>query len=243
MIKYCNSLLMYCLFLIVFCSAFILKNERTELKINNNNNNNIAFHRKNYNAVLSKVISEKQRIKAVNVADVSLQIQKADSLLYYSLVNQIFPAWYETPWDFNGISNIPGEGEIACGYFVSTTLKHIGFNLNRYKVAQQAASVIIEAICGKKHQKRFGSKEDIIAHLSIQKDGLYLVGLDYHVGFLQVKQGQVYFIHSDYFNVKVVKELAVESTGFSATNNYVLGAISGNRALLLKWLNGTRVYQ
>lgn len=238
MIKYCNSLLLCCLFLIVFCSSAILIKENPEVELEKTN---IVFHRKNYNAILKKVTAENQKIKAVN--NIDMRIQKADSLLYNSLVNQIFPAWYETPWDFNGISNVPGEGEIACGYFVSTTLKHIGFNLNRYKVAQQAASVIIEAICGKKNQKRFGSKESIVAYLSARNDGLYVVGLDYHVGFLQVKEGKVYFIHSDYFNVKVVKELAIESTGFSATNSYVLGEISGNKELLLKWLNGTRVYQ
>jgi len=36
------------------------------------------------------------------------------------LVEEIFPAWSGTPWDFNGISQTPGEGEIACGYFVSS---------------------------------------------------------------------------------------------------------------------------
>ncbi len=36
-----------------------------------------------------------------------------------------------------GHTAVPKEGEIACGYFVSTTLLHMGVPLNRYKIAQQ----------------------------------------------------------------------------------------------------------
>ena len=54
------------------------------------------------------------------------------------LVNEIIPHWYGTEWDFNGYTAVPNQGVIACGYFVSTTLLHMGINVNRYKMAQQA---------------------------------------------------------------------------------------------------------
>ncbi|WMJ72126.1 hypothetical protein RCC89_02925 [Cytophagaceae bacterium ABcell3] len=38
------------------------------------------------------------------------------------LVNKLIPYWYGTKWDFEGHTDVPGKGEIACGYFVSTTL-------------------------------------------------------------------------------------------------------------------------
>ena len=217
-----------------------------EVNIEQENYNNVdeiklQLDRKNYKNSLQKMEVEKGRIAAIESA--ATKFKKGDSLLYQCLIQDVFPAWYETPWDFNGISDVPGEGEIACGYFVSTTLKHVGFNLNRYKVAQQAASVIIEAICSNDHINRFGLKEGIIDFLSEKENGLYVVGLDFHVGFLQVENGKVHFIHSDYFNVKVVKELAIESTGFSATNAYVLGSLTGNRKLIQKWFNGQRIYK
>lgn len=54
------------------------------------------------------------------------------------LLNKIIPHWYGTEWDFNGYTSIPNQGVIACGYFVSTTLEHIGIVINRYHLAQQA---------------------------------------------------------------------------------------------------------
>ena len=59
------------------------------------------------------------------------------------LQTDIFPAWYGTTWDFNGISQTPGEGKIACGYFVSTCLRDAGFNVPRIRMAQQPSQRII----------------------------------------------------------------------------------------------------
>lgn len=163
-------------------------------------------------------------------------------LLYKTLVDSIFPMWYGASWDFNGISNIPGQGEIACGYFVSTTLKHAGFNLNRYRLAQQAATVIITELVGRKNTSKHHSSDAILKHLKKQKDGLYVVGLDYHVGFLIVEDNVTYFCHSDYVNLKTVREKATDSHAFNSTNLYVLGEITHNPTLMNKWLSKTKIY-
>lgn len=63
-------------------------------------------------------------------------LNEASTYLTEKLLNTIVPHWYGTKWDYNGHTNIPGEGLIACGYFVSTTMKHVGFNLNRFRLAQ-----------------------------------------------------------------------------------------------------------
>ena len=145
------------------------------------------------------------------------------------------PQWYGTPWAFDGISEAPRKNYIACGYFVSTTLKHVGFNLNRYKLAQQAASVVIDVLCG--NNKAYSTDKSALINKLKAKNGnrLYVVGLDYHVGFIAVQNNEVYFIHSDYFKNKVVKEFAFKSQGFSATNSYVYGEITNNSSLLNKW--------
>ena len=54
------------------------------------------------------------------------------------LVDKIIPHWYGTPWSFGGHTAIPNQGKIACGYFISTTLRDMGINLNRYKLAQKS---------------------------------------------------------------------------------------------------------
>lgn len=37
------------------------------------------------------------------------------------ITQKVFPYWYGTKWDFNGTTEMPQEGSIACGYFVTTT--------------------------------------------------------------------------------------------------------------------------
>ena len=184
----------------------------------------------------TKLVTAKNNLRAAQSDSVM------SSVLFNSMIDSIFPAWMGTNWDFNGTSNVPKQGEIACGYFVSTTLKHVGFNLNRYKLAQQAASVVIDVLCG--NNKAYSSDKFALINKLKGKKGnrLYVVGLDYHVGFLAVENNEVYFIHSDYFKDKVVKEFALKSQGFSATNAYVYGEITNNSSLLKKWKSKTTIY-
>ena len=175
-----------------------------------------------------------------------LKSSKSGSLnsesFYFIMTDSVFPDWMGTKWDFNGISNEPGKGMIACGYFVSTTLKHIGFNLNRYKLAQQGASTVVDVLCGK-NKMRSVLESDIIQKLkNLGNNRLYVVGLDYHVGFLAVENNQVYFIHSDYFKGKVVREKADNSISFSSTNAYVYGELTNNQSLFTKWKNGVKIF-
>lgn len=193
-----------------------------------------------YQKVLQQLHTEKVALSQKR-DQAKLPTQCSD-LLYTTLVKEIFPAWHNTPWDFNGTSNIPGKGEIACGYFVSTTLKHAGFNLNRYRLAQQAASVIASAFCPKKRIKRFQHVIQILNYLSLQPNEVFIVGLDYHVGFIVVQDQEVYFVHSDYYNNKVVKEKAKDSAAFTSSAVYVLGEITPNKELMNKWLKGTKIY-
>ncbi|MBN4052008.1 hypothetical protein JYT53_00745 [Cytophagaceae bacterium AH-315-L13] len=182
-----------------------------------------------------------QKLRINKNAESSLKVKLCSDLLYTSLTDTVFPSWYGTPWDFNGTSNVPGQGKIACGYFVSTTLKHVGFNLNRYKLAQQAAAIIVKAVCGEP-VKRFQSMEDTINYLRTYKNGLFIVGLDYHVGFIVVDNGEVYFVHSDYINDKVTREKAKFSPAFNASVGFVLGEITDNTNLMNSWLENTKIY-
>ena len=43
-----------------------------------------------------------------------------------AITNTIAPAWIGTKWDFNGITEVPQQGKIACGYFVTTVLRDAG---------------------------------------------------------------------------------------------------------------------
>ncbi len=195
-----------------------------------------------YQVALNKLKVEKARLRAAysraGESEKEEVLTQAGQLLENSLINRIFPFWYGTPWDFNGISNTPGEGEIACGYFVSTTLKHAGLNVNRYRLAQQSSAKACEKLaCGDTMSKFCPSSQVKMAEKLVSMgDGLYTIGLDYHVGFVLVRKGQAFFIHSTFLASEgVVIEKAEESPAFYSTC-YVVNRLIPNRRFIRTWL-------
>ncbi len=159
------------------------------------------------------------------------------------LLHRIVPFWYGTIWDFNGYTAKPNEGVIACGYFVSTTLRDMDININRYKMAQQAAANEIYSLTENRKDRailnpdNYDSLEKMLQQLS---DGLYVVGLDFHVGYLWIDKQNYCFVHSSYIDGKVLSENALTSEAF-ASKTYYFGKITGNRSLMRKWLEKSRI--
>lgn len=157
------------------------------------------------------------------------------------LLNKIIPYWYGTHWSFDGHTIEPQKGEIACGYFISTTLCDMGLNMNKYRFAQQ--SPINEA-------KTFSFDQDIIVlehhtraeHIEAieknTKEGVYFIGFgDKHVGFLLNRKNSLFLIHSKYENAfGVCIERPSESNLFSGYSKFYISPISTNKKLLHKWL-------
>ncbi|MEZ4684754.1 MAG: hypothetical protein R3B47_01380 [Bacteroidia bacterium] len=185
---------------------------------------------------------EAMRLKLAAAANRDSAIDEAKAFLYQQLTHHIWPAWYGTEWDFNGISDKPGEGQIACGYFVSTTLKHAGFRLNRYRLAQQAASDICKALSPRVY--RFSSLEALEQFLKTQSgEQLYVLGLDYHVGFIQQYDSTCSFTHSSYYEpARVTDERLDSSAALAYSNVYVLASLFEKKDLVEKWLSGSQVY-
>lgn len=163
--------------------------------------------------------------------------QQASDLLETTLTEQFFPCWYGTPWDFNGYTSVPNDGVIACGYFVSTPLLHAGFEVNRYKLAQQAAMQIIESLQGTPKVYTTLNNVEFAEEVAKMPEGLYVVGLDNHVGWIHHHEGEVYFIHSSYGTPSVVvRERASESEVLSWSSLYALGEVTTNMDLMEVWL-------
>jgi len=156
------------------------------------------------------------------------------------LVNTIIPYWYGTTWDFNGYTAKPGEGAVACGYFVSTTLQHSGIKLNRYKMAQKSSmdgALMLEP--KDSLWIKYCNREDFLVAFNKKcKPGLYMVGLSFHVGYLYKTAEDVYFIHSSYVSPTcVVQEKASESVALGQSKIFVIADITHNKKLMKKWLN------
>jgi len=171
-------------------------------------------------------------------------INDAREYLTESVYHEIFPYWYGTGWDFNGTTETPGRGKIACGYFVSTVLRDAGLKVQRALMAQQASENIVLSLTTETHIKRFRNVNitDFVQEVQNWGPGLYVVGLDIHTGFILNVEGDIYFIHSSYIDpYAVVKERALESRILSGSKYRVLGKLSADDQLIMKWLKGEAI--
>ena len=128
-------------------------------------------------------------------------IAKARTVVTRSIYAEIFPSWYGTAWDFNGTTEVPQQGKIACGYFVSTVLRDAGWNVQRARLAQQASENIILSLTTDSHVKRFRRVAigDFVDAVQKWGAGIYVVGLDIHTGFIINTGAEIYFLHSSSF--------------------------------------------
>ena len=157
------------------------------------------------------------------------------------LVDKIIPHWYGTPWSFGGHTAIPNQGSIACGYFISTTLRDMGINLNRYKLAQKSPIDEAKIIsCGLAINKvvQDTPEKAFVEIDNLTKEGLYFIGFDEgHVGYLLKREGELFLIHSNYLSpVSVCIETLKQSRVFKRFTKFHIVAISNNDILLQRWL-------
>lgn len=156
--------------------------------------------------------------------------------LLFEIINEKMPEyWSGTGWDFNGVSRIPGEGDIACGFFVTTLLVDAGFEIERVYLAQQPSSVMIKQLT--KNIKNTGSFETLKDYILKAADhSVFIIGLDFHTGFITRDGDKIYFIHSNYIKRKgVTKEQIEFSSALKASKSFMIGSLTDNEELLKKW--------
>lgn len=160
---------------------------------------------------------------------------KLPEILYDALSINIFNYWKGTPWDFNGTTQIPQKGNIACGYFVTNTLTDLGFKIKRIKLAQVVSSEMINTLCVDIH--RFSKIDQLQTYLDQQPDKTaFIIGLDFHTGYILKDASGSYFMHSNYIgNEGVIKEKILSSKALNSSKSFVIGNLSGNKNLLQNW--------
>ncbi len=164
------------------------------------------------------------------------------ALLAY-LETSAFPAWAGTKWDFNGTSTTPREGLIACGYFVTTVLLQAGFQVQRVKLAQQASAYIVASLARGTKIERITPEDNAAAVKAIHEcfgDGLFVVGFDYHVGFLRLDGERAAFCHSSFIEPAAVTCEDPVASGAFASRLYVVGDAL-NDTVLDDWLLGRAI--
>lgn len=197
-----------------------------------------------YQQVVQKVQTQQQRLQAQYQGRQGRRaraqlLQQGDAYVFDAIYKRLMPHWYGTAWDFNGTTRTPGKGAIACGYFVSTVLQDAGFRVERYRLAQQASENIIRSLTITSKPRRYSRvpMKRFIGDIRKWGKGIYVVGLDLHVGFIVHDGSEIYFIHSTYVPpTKVIKEVARDSEILAASQYRVLAKLSGDRGLMQKWM-------
>lgn len=191
----------------------------------------IKFHREKLATEYRQARTDSERQKVIG---------SARSLLELTMPS-LMRCWLGTPWDFNGIASEPGGGKVACGYFVSTVMRDAGFDVHRIRLAQQASQNILRTFLPRNqlHIKTATEYSDYMDIVRGKPHGIYIIGLDKHVGFLVHNDGGLRFIHSGGLLQRVVDESQAEAYSIQQSNYRVIGNLTGSDELIRKWLLNT----
>lgn len=165
---------------------------------------------------------------------------------------RIFPAWMGMPWGLgkNSTARRPFEpGKVVgCSYFVTSVLQNAGLALsNRYHFAQAPALEIQRSLAparGDVHRFFSIPPAELSRRVAALGDGLYVIGLNNHVGFVDVHGGRVDVVHASYNDDQVViaEPLAeAQVIANSQKAGYFVSPIFQDDRLVDHWLKGRAV--
>lgn len=194
------------------------------------------------NEMASKRNMLKDAYDSANTDGKEAIIHEAEDFLFSKITSDFFNAWENTPWDFNGQSRVPKEGKIACGYFVTGVLFDAGLNIPRVRWAQLPSETFIRKLSN--DVKRFQNTpiEEIKEYINKKGDGLYLVGLDMHVGYIYKKGDKIKFVHSSYYHptVGVMSEDLETVNPLNDSKYKVIGKLLDHEQIV-QWINSEKI--
>ncbi len=184
---------------------------------------------------------ELRSIREKRMALAKQQASKAivEAAFIQTVSRRLIPHWYGTFWSFNGTTQTPGRGSIACGYFVTTVLRDAGLAIQRSSLAQMPSEQMIQMLVAEKYIQRFSNRplDKFIGKIQTSGRGLYIVGLDSHTGFLVNDENGIYFIHaSGAYPFCVISEKAANAAILKKSAYRIVGKISEDPAVLQHWL-------
>jgi len=150
--------------------------------------------------------------------------------------DSLIPAWIGTSYAFDGTTDKPREGKIACGYFVSTVLRDAGFRFNRFSLAKQPSGNIIRSVTDELKRFQNGSLSYFMNEVKRMDQGIYILGLDNHVGFIVKDQSELKFCHAAYYApYEVTCEQLAKASAVANSSYRVLGKVL-NKRMVEQWV-------
>jgi len=199
---------------------------------------------KTYSATKAAINRRRQALNTAYAAG-RITLDSVRQAFTNTLLDDIIPYWYGTDWSFEGHTTVPRSGQIACGYFVSTTLLDAGLRLNRFRLAQQAPEVEAKMLSFGKEVIVLNSDSPYSAAAVLAQqlqEGLYFIGLgNSHVGYLLKHDGLLTAIHSNYVMPSEVVAQPIMESIYVGFGTFYLADITWNDQLLKYWLKGVDV--
>jgi hypothetical protein len=212
-----------------------------------------GFDAARYGLLLERVTARRSDLGARYAAARGAQAraairEEARRFVVGTLVTQIFPAWMGMPSAGGAqatasLPHAPGM-YISCSYFLTAALQNAGLVLeSRARFAQAPALWIQRALLPPGGEvRRYGklSPDELERRLVDDfGDGLYVVGLNIHVGFIVIERGHAFFVHSSYtppgtvVNEPLASSLAI---ALSQSKGYWVSPLFRDDRIIEMWL-------
>ncbi len=114
----------------------------------------------------------------------------------------LFPVWAGGDWDFNGISKVPQQNPIACGWYLQKIMEALGFKISKadgMHMAQLANDEMVWSYSCK-YSENLETWENLKSFIESEGYGVYFIGLSKgwgHVLFLIYdRNGQMTLNHA-----------------------------------------------
>ncbi len=173
----------------------------------------------------------------------SARLQNAIESEIISSVEELFGYWLGTTWALGAPqTTTPQSGKINCGTFVGRILHDSGFVVKVKKLQRQPSQLIIKSFVGRGRIRKFSNAKMDKFLLSVREmgPGLFIIGLDFHVGFLLQTEIDLRFIHASFETGTVVNEDAATAMPITSSGYKVVGKILSPRNVR-NWLSGERI--
>jgi hypothetical protein len=177
---------------------------------------------------------------------------EARAYVVEALRDVVFAGWLGTPWGLGPNStplrpHQPGT-EIACGYFVSSALENVGLRLGtRFRFAQAPALHAQRSLApaDRDLHRFFSIPGDALARrIAALGEGVYVIGLNNHIGFVDVHGGAVDVVHASYTGDQLVTREPLATAAVienSRAAGYFVTPLFQDDRLIDHWLRGAPV--
>jgi hypothetical protein len=183
--------------------------------------------------------------------------REARQYLVWAIVEQIVPAWLGMPWTMAVIQDglkpdaaFPfeaGKG-ISCSWFLVSVLRNAGLRFQSPRAFAGSIAVQFQYALAPRdadiHRFFNVSPDRLAKKIAALGEGLYVIGLNCHIGFVYVRGDRVEILHSSYITpARVVVEPVAQSPVIAASEKagYLVSPIFQDTRLIDHWLTGTKV--